>query len=36
MKAAFDSPWTTFFAGIAITAMLYALAWRLVPHGIGS
>jgi hypothetical protein len=27
-----QSPWAALAAGIALTALLYALVWRLVPH----
>lgn len=35
MKQALDSPWIALAAGVGITAALYALALRLVPHGGG-
>lgn len=35
MKQRLDSPWTALLLGIALTAALYALALRLVPHGAG-
>jgi hypothetical protein len=33
MKSLLRSPWLTFFGGIALTVMLYALAHALVRHG---
>lgn len=35
MKQALDSPWAALLLGIAITAALYMLAARLVPHVAG-
>lgn len=35
MKQALDSPWAALVLGVGITAALYALALRLVPHGVG-
>ena len=36
MRDALHSPWAAFAAGVAVTAALYVLAWRLVPHVTGS
>ncbi len=33
MKQRLESPWAALLAGIALTAVLYALALRLIPHG---
>lgn len=33
MKQTFDSPWTAFVLGVALTAALYALALRLAHAG---
>jgi hypothetical protein len=35
MKQRFDSPWIVLPVGIVLTAVLYALAQRLVPHTVG-
>ena len=35
MKQALDSPWAALVLGAGITAALYMLALRLVPHGVG-
>jgi len=35
MKQRLNSPWAALVLGIGLTAALYALALRLVPHGGG-
>lgn len=35
MKQALNSPWIALVLGVGITAALYVLALRLVPHGAG-
>ncbi len=35
MKQRLDSPWTALTLGVALTAALYLIALRLVPHGAG-
>jgi hypothetical protein len=35
MRQAFDSPWTALAGGMVLTALLYQLAQRLVPHALG-
>jgi hypothetical protein len=35
LKPLLRSPWMALLAGLLLTALLYALALRLVPHGAG-